>query len=221
MFFVTGDVHGDIKDFTGRKYGRIKKNDHIIVCGDFGLIWTGGKDELRSLKKLGKSKHDILFIDGAHENFDLLYKYPVTMWNGGKVHVISGNLIHLMRGQVYTIDGKKIFTFGGGESTDSDMRIPNRSWWKEELPSEEEMKEGISNLVENDWKVDYIITHEAPTSFRRYLEGKDYDLNPLNVYLECIRQKCKYKKWIFGNYHKNFRISAQIETVFDNVIKLE
>lgn len=221
MFFVTGDVHGNIRDFTERKYGHVKKNDHIIVCGDFGLLWTGAKDELRNIEKLGKRKYNVLFIDGAHENFDLLSKYPVTEWNGGKVQIISGNLIHLMRGQVYTIDGKKIFTFGGGESEDHEMRIPHKSWWEEEIPSEKEMEDGIANLVKNDWQVDYIFTHEAPTAMRRYLEGTDFNLNALNVYLECIRQKCKYRKWIFGNYHKNHKISPTNETVFDDVITLE
>lgn len=221
MFFVTGDVHGDLKDFTDRKYGRIKKNDHIVVCGDLGLVWEGSKEEQKNLQKLGKRKYNTLFVDGAHENFDLLSKYPVTEWNGGNVHIISGNLIHLMRGQVFTIDGKKIFTFGGGESIDREMRTPHRTWWEEEIPTEEEMREGIKNLVENNWQIDYIFTHEAPTTLRRYLEGSDFDLNALNVYLECIREKCKYTKWIFGNYHKNRRISNQHETVFDSILKLD
>lgn len=221
MFFVTGDIHGDVKDFEGRKYGRVKKGDHIVICGDFGLIWAGTKDETRSIEKLGRRKNNILFIDGAHENFDMLEKYPVSEWNGGKVQIISGGLIHLMRGQIYEIDGKKIFTFGGGESSDREMRIPHKSWWDDELPSEDEMKTGIKNLVDNDWQVDYIFTHEAPTAFRRYLEGADYSLNALNVYLECIRQKCKYKKWVFGNYHKNHSISQIGEAVFDGVIKLD
>lgn len=221
MFFVTGDVHGDLKDFTSRKFGRIKKNDNIVVCGDLGLLWTGDKSELRNIKKLGKRKYNILFVDGAHENFDLLNSYPVTEWNGGKVHVLSGNFIHLMRGQVYTIDGKKIFTFGGGESADREMRTPHQTWWEEELPTMEEMEEGVKNLVDNNWQVDYIFTYEAPSGFRRFLESGEFELNALNVYLECIREKCRYKKWIFGNYHVNRRLSAEHEVVFDNVIRLE
>lgn len=221
MFFVTGDVHGDLKDFSTRKFGRLKKDDKIIVCGDLGVLWTGDKNERKNVKKLGKRKYNILFVDGAHENFDLLYHYPVTEWNGGKVHVISGNLIHLMRGQVYTIDGKKIFTFGGGESVDRDMRTPHETWWAEELPTMEEMEEGVKNLVANNWQVDYIFTYEAPTGFRRFLESGEFDLNALNVYLECIRQKCVYKKWIFGNYHVNRRLSPEHEVVFDDVITLD
>lgn len=221
LFFVTGDVHGDIKDLTSRKFGRIKKNDYVVVCGDFGLLWNGTKEELRNIQKLGKRKYGILFVDGAHENFDMLKEYPVTEWNGGKAQVLSGRLVHLMRGQVYTINGKKIFAFGGGESTEREMRTPHKTWWEDELPSMDEMQEGVGNLVANGWDVDYIFTHESPSAFRRFLEVGEYDLNALNVYLEVIREKCKYKKWVFGNYHKNRKISAENEVIFDDVLKLE
>ena len=53
-------------------------------------------------------------MDGNHENFELLDDYPVSRWHGGKVHFIKESVIHLMRGQIYTIDGKTFFTFGGG-----------------------------------------------------------------------------------------------------------
>lgn len=221
MFFVTGDVHGDFEDLKKRKFGHIKKNDNIVICGDLGLLWSGTKEEYRNLEKLGKHRYGVLFVDGAHENFDLLSKYPVTSWNGGKAQIISGRLVHLMRGQVYTIGGKKIFTFGGGESTDRDMRTPHKTWWQDELPTMDEMKEGINNLVANNWQVDYIFTHEAPSGFRRFLEQGLYELNALNVYLECVREKCKYKKWIFGNYHVNKKITDEYEVVFDDVLKLE
>jgi hypothetical protein len=221
LFFVTGDVHGDLKDFNSRKFGRIKKTDYVVVCGDFGLLWNGTKDELRAIEKLGKKKYGILFVDGSHENFDLLAKYPVTEWNGGKAQVLSGNLVHLMRGQVYTIGGRKVFTFGGGESSEREMRTPHKTWWDEELPTMDEMQAGIGNLVANDYNVDYIFTHEAPSAFRRFLEVGEYDLNALNVFLECVREKCKYKKWVFGNYHINRRLSAEHEVVFDHVLKLD
>ena len=46
-----------------------------------------------------------VFIDGNHENYDRLSAYPVTEWRGGKVHRIADNILHLMRGQVFEIDG--------------------------------------------------------------------------------------------------------------------
>lgn len=221
MFLITGDVHADINDFRSRKFGRIKKEDMVIVCGDFGVLWDGSKQEQKNMKSLAKLHHKTLFIDGAHENYDLLAKYPVTDWNGGKVQIIEGNLIHLMRGQVYTINGKKIFTFGGGESTDKEMREPHKTWWEQELPDEDEMKQGIVSLVDNDWQVDYILTHEAPSRFKSIMDPNSKNLNALTVYLDYIREKCRYKKWIFANYHKDRRISQNCEVVYENVIRLE
>ncbi|MDR3644919.1 MAG: hypothetical protein P4M02_07590, partial [Clostridia bacterium] len=85
LLFITGDVHADIKEFQSRAFGRIKKNDSVIVCGDFGILWDGGKEEQKKIKSIGKKRYKTLFVDGEHENFDLLLKYPVTEWNGGKV----------------------------------------------------------------------------------------------------------------------------------------
>lgn len=221
MFYVTGDVHGDIKDLYSRKFGHLKKDDYMVLCGDTGLLWDGSKAEQKNLEKIGKKKYTTLLIDGAHENFDILAKYPVTDWNGGKAQVISGSLIHLMRGQVYTIAGKKVFTFGGGESSDREMRTPHVTWWEDEIPTKEEMIDGVNNLDAVDRNVDYVFTHEAPSGFRRFIDSGEYNLNALNVYLEAVREKTKFTKWIFGSYHVNRRISSQCETVFDGVIKLD
>jgi hypothetical protein len=220
MFLVTGDVHADMNAFRKRNYGRPGREDCIIVCGDFGVLWDGSQAEKKMIKNLGKQKYKTLFIDGAHENFDLLRKYPVSEWNGGKVQVIEGSLIHLMRGQVYLINGKRIFTFGGGESVDREMRKERVSWWQEEFPTEEEMKEGTDNLEAGGWEVDYIFTYEAPAGILDFIFDDNRELNALNIYLDQIRRKCGYEKWIFGCYHKNKRLSNKHEMIFDQVIRL-
>lgn len=220
MLFVTGDVHADIKDFTGRKFGRLKKDDAVVVCGDFGILWDGSDAEKKVMKALGKKKYKTLFIDGAHENFDLLNSYPISNWNGGRVHVLSGNLIHLMRGEIYDIAGKKVFVFGGGESLDREMREPGKSWWADEMPTTEEMQRGADNLANAGWQVDYIFTHEPPTAFKRFFDPDDKNLNALNIYLDIVREKCSYTKWIFGSSHRDRRYASNSEAVFTGVVRL-
>ena len=39
------------------------------------------------------------------------------------------------------------------------FRVNHLSWWKRELPNQEEMDNGIKNLELNNNKVDYILTH--------------------------------------------------------------
>ena len=98
------------------------------------------KDTLeRDLKPFSDLPVTVLFVDGNHENFDLLNAYPVEMWKGGKVHNIKPDIIHLMRGQVFEIEGKTIFTFGGAASIDRDWRIEGESWRAQELPTYEEL----------------------------------------------------------------------------------
>ena len=114
--------------------------------------------------------YTVLFIDGNHENYDMLAEYSVSSWNGGKVQFISDSIIHLMRGQVYSIEGNTFFTFGGALSYDKDRRSPHESWWPQEIPTFEEYEEALENLSKVNNTVDYVITHDCPTSWS-YIVG--------------------------------------------------
>ena len=70
MLYVTGDTHGDYERFTSSALKKLKKGDTLFICGDFGFIWDGSKNEEKLLKKIGKLKYNVCFIDGTHENFD-------------------------------------------------------------------------------------------------------------------------------------------------------
>lgn len=211
MLAITGDTHGEEKRFTNpdEPYNRLLgEEDFLIVTGDFGFISNGGYLENQFLRFMAEDlPYTILFIDGNHENFDLLDKYPIIEWNYGKVHVIKNNrvgkpkIIHLMRGQVYEIEGKKIFTFGGGYSFDRKNRIKGFNWFPQEMPTDEEKEEGISNLEAIDWKVDYIISHAAPEETMQRYESDYTREQSLNSYLEYIRTKTDYKHWYMGHLH--------------------
>lgn len=59
-----------------------------------------------------------------------------------------------MRGEIYLIEGKKIFTFGGAFSHDKMYRREGISWWEDELPTKEECeyatdKEDITAFLEH------------------------------------------------------------------------
>ena len=139
MLYVTGDTHGDYERFTSSALKKLKKGDTLFICGDFGFIWDGSKNEEKMLKKIGKLKYNVCFIDGTHENFERLRSYEVSEFKGGKVHHITGNLYHLMRGQVYDFDGVSVFAMGGGESPDIDIRSDLNSWSGDEIPTEAEL----------------------------------------------------------------------------------
>ena len=53
MLYVTGDTHGDYERFTSSALKKLKKGDTLVICGDFGFIWDGSKNEEKMLKKIG------------------------------------------------------------------------------------------------------------------------------------------------------------------------
>ena len=138
------------------------KNDFVLITGDFGGIWDGSERDKQTLDFFSSQPFTTLFVDGNHENFDLLNSYPVEEWNGGKVHKIRDDIIHLMRGQVFTIEGHTYFTFGGGISIDKLQRTEHVTWWREEFASFREKEEGVENLKRHNNKVDFIVTHTCP-----------------------------------------------------------
>ena len=100
MIYVTGDTHADIdikklsvKNFPMQK--SLTKKDYLIVCGDFGLIWDGSTREIWWKKWLAGKNFTTLWIDGNHENFDILRKFSLQDKFGGKVREIAPNIYHL------------------------------------------------------------------------------------------------------------------------------
>lgn len=217
MFTITGDTHAERARFTYRNSAmdtHLLKGDYLFVCGDFGYIFDDDERERDFLDYMARKPYTICFVDGNHENFDVINSFPIEEWCGGKVHVIrrdkEGNpkIIHLMRGQVYEVKDrdmgvKKIFTYGGAYSIDKALRIPGRSWWQQEMPSDEEMKEGIHNLKKHDYKVDYIITHAAPEETMNIFHPNHEHEKPLNNFLEWVRENVEYKHWYMGHLHRD------------------
>lgn len=189
--------------------------DTLMICGDFGYLFRGDKDEDEFLDYIEKEANfDIVFVDGNHENFPKIYSYPIEQWNDGKVHKIRNNIRHLMRGEIYTINSKTFFTFGGGYSIDKERRLNyekacNRKiWWEEEFPTQEEIDNAYKNLEKYNWKVNYIITHSAPTNVlpmvsEFFISSLKADIDIVNSTLEDIRQRTDFDHWYFGHYHGN------------------
>ena len=221
MICITGDMHADLDRFKDKRIKKLKRNDALIVCGDFGFLWDGSKKEKRILKKIGRKRYYTLFVDGCHENFDLLNEYQETNWCGGKVHPISGKLLHLKRGEIYDIQGKKIFAFGGGHSDDMDIRRYSNTWWEAENPTFDEINSGKEHLKDNDNTVDYIVTHEPPATIKEFLQTNDKHLSEMGIFFEDMKKTCKFKTWFFGKYHINKKISSQYEAMFTNVVVIK
>lgn len=227
MIFITGDLHGnyDIKKLSTRNFpiqSGLTRSDYVIICGDFGLIWEkNSKEDKYWLEWLDKKTWTTLWIDGNHENFDLLKEYPIEDWKGGKVQKITDNIIHLCRGSVFDIDDKIIFAFGGAESHDKQYRKLGRSMWAEEMPTDEEMETGRKNLEKAGWKVDIVITHSLPLHIQDHLfRNYTYGRNILNNYFDEINEKLDFQLWFSGHYHTSREYDKKHYLIYNNIVKL-
>ena len=252
--YVTGDVHADLtidnlKQFRNECENGIyhlTKDDYVIVCGDFGLLWSNpytleyyhevgtciesnpddlnwNWEELNLLDWYEACPWTTLWVDGNHENFDRLDTYPVSNWHGGRVHEISPSIIHLMRGEIYDIDGYKIFTFGGAQSTDrgtythTEWQDIHRCWWPQEIPSEKERAWAHKNLEANGNKVDFIITHDCPMGIKC---GNGYRISEVSSFLETIRQSVDFTHWFCGHMHRD-EDYGKVSILYDRVLPIE
>ena len=55
MIYITGDTHSDFTRFTEDKFpiqDGMTKNDYVIICGDFGGVWTFEEESSREKEEL-------------------------------------------------------------------------------------------------------------------------------------------------------------------------
>ncbi len=221
MIYITGDTHGHTERLSKTELSMLSPRDTLIVCGDFGFIWNNDIKENQFLNRLEKRKYNICFIDGIHENFDALNEYPVVMWNSGRVHKIRSNIFHLMRGQIYSIEDKIIFTMGGGEEPDYDLYEDDTDASCKSTPNTQEMLLGVKNLEKYGYKVDYILTHEPPIKIRDFLtlsDNKSLRTTALGAYLDELSQQTSFEKWYFGSMHIDKFITDKYTGIFTNIV---
>ncbi len=247
MIYVTGDCHGGFQRF-GTKYfpqqKELGRDDYMIICGDFGGIWGDTPQERYWLDWLEDKPFTTLFVDGNHENFALLNALPEQKWCGGRVHPVREHVLHLMRGQVYEFAGLTWFAMGGAASHDIQdgildpaspdfemeywfkrrtrqaFRVKGHSWWPEEMPSEAEYTEALTNLDKSGWRVDCILTHCAPTGILGQIDPS-YQPDQLTEFLESVRQRCRFQYWFFGHYHTNKIIDSKYILQWEQISQIQ
>lgn len=223
-------------------------DDFVIICGDFG-IWDDSARERWWLNWLDQKPFTTLFVDGNHENFDRLYskEFETVDFCGGKVHRVRENIYHLMRGYIFNLCGKTFFAFGGASSHDihhgildradfeSDdafkreyadwyysgkmFRVNHVSWWKEEMPSDEEIQFGIDNLLAHNNEVDFVVTH-CCSNYTQGLLSQDYGFDKLTTAFNAIENDVRFKKWYFGHYHRDVALDDKHILMYDDIVRI-
>lgn len=238
MIYFTGDIHGDI-DIEKLSYKRwresrdLTENDYLIIMGDFGLPFLDSDvDEQNQpadsvyrywIKWLAGRPYTILWVDGNHENFNYWDRQEVSEWHGGKVqiHPHAPNVIHLMRGEVYEIDGMTFFAFGGASSHDKEYRKPDITWWKQEEATESEILNARNNLSRYNNNVDFILTHTMPAQISR--KAFDWKVADKTAdFLDTVISDVNYNMWFCGHFHRTLFIrNLDMFVLYDGIYSLE
>ena len=201
------------------------------------------------LNWLDEKPFTTVFVDGNHENFDrLTNEFEIVDFRGGKAHKLNDSVYHLLRGEVFDFEGKRFFAFGGARSHDIDdgilswedfdtmeefketvriwkkqrkvFRINHVSWWKEELPSDEDIQNAEKNLAKVDYKVDYVITHCAPQSIVAFLYMSHSEPDKLTLYFEDLSHRLSFRNWFFGHYHEDKKMLDKYILLYDQIIRI-
>lgn len=233
---LSGDTHMDI-DIHKLDNQNVKKAadgefpSHVIVLGDFGLIWsTNPKDATEKYwTKWYNSKPWITLATlGNHENFERIYQLPLVDLYGGKAYKLSDKIYYLQHGHVFTIEGKTFFNFGGAVSIDKANRQDRLTWWREEEPTQADFCRGDENLKKVNYTVDYVLSHTAPkhvidkiqsTIFGNFLIDDPYFVSKKNDFaVQClsayIEKGLRCQKHFFGHFHHDQIIPMGNQTYY-------
>ena len=213
MIWLLSDLHGG-QDFKGldQYLSFCKKDDILLILGDLELHFRDTKENADFTTLFESLKCNIAFLDGNHENFDWLDSLPTEEWNGGIVHRVSDNIVHLMRGNIFNINGYRFFVMGGCKS--SQKWKDSGLWYPQEDPNEQEITAGYENLKKCGNKVDFILTH-------KYRREESADPHTLEGLIDYIDENVSFRCWYAGHWHKNEVLDRKHITVFDEPLRLE
>lgn len=209
--FITGDMHGPsymgkLDEFSRVFGNRLDKHDVLIVLGDFSLPWNvpASDSDIELMRKIDAYPFTTAFIDGNHENHDMLEILPTVHKFSASASRLSPSITHLQRGRVYTIANHTIFVMGGARSVDAEQLRASSSWWPQEVPSDKE-RVRADRAIKRHPSVDFVLTHTPPTrQLKRHATEADAPWQPdeFNDWLEThVAQKLKWKQWFYGHMH--------------------
>ena len=160
LIAFVGDLHGKLTAFEHTAAQALNRGcTTIIQVGDF-WIYDGPKELPKLQRTLRRicpdgiklSDIDYRFIDGNHENFDVLDPDAV-----GPVQM-SDNVTYMPRGSRAHLAGADILFFGGASSTDREHRTEGKDWWPAENITTAQAERITDAPVE---PVDVLVTHET------------------------------------------------------------
>ena len=214
MVYFTGDIHGSpFKLQVFCRYMELTEKDTIVILGDVGANYYGGKRDKQFKEQIAKLAPTIFCIHGNHEQRPAnIPSYKAKEWNDGPVWYEEEypNLLFARDGNIYVIDGVRYLVIGGAFSVDKNYRLSRGyGWWADEQPSEE-IKARVGRRVANSG-LDVILSHTCPFKYEpreAFLPGIDQSEvdSSTEEWLDTIEESVDYKAWFCGHWHIDKRI---------------
>lgn len=214
MIYLISDPHGGESRAGLEQYLSVyQPGDLLIVLGDVGLRFEDTPSNRLFTSFFESLEADVAFLDGNHENHPYLSSFPVEGWQGGQVHRLSEHVVHLMRGNVYTIQGRSFFVMGGCKS--SPKWKERGLWYPGEEPDEAELTLAIEHLKARQNTVDYILTHKYSAQ-----EAEHAPVDSLEGLMRYIDQSVRFRHWYSGHWHQTQMLDDKHTVVYDRLIAL-
>ena len=209
MIYVTGDTHAhiDIDKLNQTHFPEqvgLTKDDYLIILGDFGFVWDGGKNDMCGQDLLRSKPWTTLFIDGNHDCHPMLWEFPEKEMFGSTVREINESIFYLERGNVYAIDGYTFLTLGGADSIDRQFRTSGFDWWETESIRVDDYCAAINNsnkLRISNKPLDFVLTHCAPDFIEPKIGEYIYKTQSSIRLGDLAYHIPPFKSWLFGHYH--------------------
>ncbi len=214
MVYFTGDIHGDwspIVDFYNRFQPTAE--DIIIMLGDVGLNYYGGRTDKQMKIVLNDLDVTIFCIHGNHEMRPAtIPSYVTKEWNGGTVWYEPHypNILFAKDGEIYEINGIRYLVIGGAYSVDKYQRLLyGYGWWADEQPSAA-IKQYVEEQIASK-SFDVILSHTCPYKYiprEMFLPGIADSMvdNSTERWLDTIEDRVTYRAWFCGHWHTDKRI---------------
>lgn len=228
--FITGDKHGDFSFLPlWCKQNNTTLDDILIILGDAGINYYGGKKDKRIKAMISKCPITLICVHGNHEaRPSTIPSYILTTSPKIKcnywVEREYPNIIFPMDGTM-EINGKRFLILGGAYSIDKFFRIScGYNWFSDEQMSRED-RNRILDLIKTDNSFDYILSHTAPLSYEpKYLFLPLVDQSKVDKtmekFLQDVYDKVRFNHWYFGHYHDDNELGEKITIVFNNYIQI-
>ena len=232
--FITGDQHGNPDNiYYLDSVVRLSENDLVISLGDFGVpYWSAkkkSKNDLDTLEMFNKFHTNFAIIQGNHsKRFERVKWFKQSEFCGANSFYcpLYPNFHFLQNGEVYNFNGMSFLVIGGGYSVDKFIRLEHGWTWEPEEQLNEEEKSKIRNLISENEKYDFVLTHVAPLElqptwlFLSFVDQSQVDTSE-EVFLSEVRKQIDYKAWFFGHYHGDYIVGEKEYLLYNQFIEIQ